>query len=325
MTEESIWPNDNWLDLSVRINQIYSIELLTSEKMHQLLPVFLGSVNRWECDENDHLNVRFYAQKMHQTLAAGLLDLALVTPEALDTTLQSLTAQHMRYLAEARVAAPLTGVIGLLETTDSSFTVLTELRNTQSGKVQASFTQTFATVLAQPPTYRHKLPDHAGSRGLTYRNSPYAHLTLDEAYERGFTTIGRGVIQGDECSLDGRLLPHLYIGRVSDSMANLWAKFADPTEPAVRGQGDEGGAVLEYRMTHYGALKLTARFEVVSGILVLANKTQHFVHQVYDVQTRQCVVAAEAIAIAMDLRARKAIAISQARRKAMQAFLLKAP
>jgi acyl-CoA thioester hydrolase len=196
MTEESIWPNDNWLDLSVRINQIYSIELLTSEKMHQLLPVFLGSVNRWECDENDHLNVRFYAQKMHQTLAAGLLDLALVTPEALDTTLQSLTAQHMRYLAEARVAAPLTGVIGLLETTDSSFTVLTELRNTQSGKVQASFTQTFATVLAQPPTYRHKLPDHAGSRGLTYRNSPYAHLTLDEAYERGFTTIGRGVIQG---------------------------------------------------------------------------------------------------------------------------------
>ena len=29
---------------------------------------YRGSVNRWECDENDHLNVRFCEQKLYQTL-----------------------------------------------------------------------------------------------------------------------------------------------------------------------------------------------------------------------------------------------------------------
>ena len=34
---------------------------------------YRGSVNRWECDENDHLNVRFCEQKLYQTLLSGLL------------------------------------------------------------------------------------------------------------------------------------------------------------------------------------------------------------------------------------------------------------
>jgi len=307
------------------IAHFISLKYKTSTTMSPLAPVYFGSVNRWECDENDHLNVRFYAQKMQQTLTCGLLDLGLATPLTLDTTLQSIAAQHMRYLAEARIATPLTGLIGLLGTTENSFTVLTELHNTETGLVQASFTQTFNTRLERHPASHVPLPDHAGSRGIAYRDSPFAHLSLAEALEQGFITIGRGMIQADECSADGRLLPHLYMGRVSDSMPNLWARFASPEEPGLRGAGDEGGAVLEYRMTYSGSLNLGERFEVVSGVLALADKTQHFVHQLYSVETGRCVVAAEALAIAMDLKARKAMSISPSRRAAMQAFLLTMP
>jgi acyl-CoA thioester hydrolase len=291
--------------------------------MQALTPVFYGSVNRWECDENDHLNVRFYAQKMHQTLVAGLLDLGLVTPTELPATLRQLTAQHMRYLAEARIAAPLTGMFGLLQTTATDFTVLTELHNTQTGQVQAAFTHHFRTPLFQADLATVSLPGHAGSRGLSAEPSAYASLALAEARAHGFSTIGRGVIQPDECSATGELLAHMYMGRVSDSMPNLWAKFAEPETAMTRGDGEEGGAVLEYRMHYDGQLSVGERFEVVSGVRQLGEKTQHFAHQVYSVDSGHCVVAAEAIAIAMDLKARRAMATSPARRAAMARFMLK--
>ncbi|GIS19885.1 MAG: hypothetical protein CM15mP120_18010 [Pseudomonadota bacterium] len=42
-----------------------------------MLLSYRGSVNRWECDENDHLNVRFCEQKLWQTLAGGCSNPAL--------------------------------------------------------------------------------------------------------------------------------------------------------------------------------------------------------------------------------------------------------
>ena len=290
--------------------------------MTEMVAVYFGSVNRWECDENDHLNVRFYCQKMHQTLIAGLRDLNLRSSE--DTNSPRLISQHMRFVAEARIAAPLTGLIGLLEVNPQDFTVLTELRNTQTGQVQAAFSQRIQGTL----THDHPcvaLPDYASSRGLDPVTSPYADLTLTAAREAGFNTIGRGVVQADECDQDGHLLNHLYMGRVSDSMPNLWARFDGPTSTTSRGDGSEGGAVVEYRMTFHHPLRLGERFEVVSGVRALGDKTQHIAHQIYSLDSGHCVVTADAVAVTMDLIARRAISINSARRTAMRQFLLAAP
>ena len=34
---------------------------------------YRGSVNRWECDENDHMNVRYCVEKLYETFVAGLI------------------------------------------------------------------------------------------------------------------------------------------------------------------------------------------------------------------------------------------------------------
>ena len=34
---------------------------------------YRGSVNRWECDENDHMNVRYCVEKLYETSFAGLI------------------------------------------------------------------------------------------------------------------------------------------------------------------------------------------------------------------------------------------------------------
>ena len=64
-----------------------------------LVPCYRGSVNAWECDENDHLNVRFYLAKTNQGLpfaldAIGLPAAALARIDAHPR----IRAQHVRFL-----------------------------------------------------------------------------------------------------------------------------------------------------------------------------------------------------------------------------------
>ena len=58
---------------------------------------YRGSVNRWECDENDHLNVRFCEEKLWQTLVSGLLQLGAITEGDVDELPARIACQHLRF------------------------------------------------------------------------------------------------------------------------------------------------------------------------------------------------------------------------------------
>lgn len=288
--------------------------------MNQLGPVYLGSVNRWECDENDHLNVRFFGQKMQQTLEAGLLENNLIKAQQLPEVRRSIASQHMRFIAEARIAVPISGYLKLLQVAEDNFTVLAELRNTGTNDVMAAFVYVINMSLDSANQSLDALPDYAGSRGIETKALTHSQLNLTQSHEAGFSQIGRGIVQTDECDEQGSLQPYHYIGKSSDSMPNLWARFT-PGE-SERGKGVVGGAVLEYRMDHHGVLKPNDRFEMVSGILSLGEKTQHMVHLIFNVETGQCVVTCQAVAVTMDLVARKSVKIPDDRRAVMQKFLV---
>ncbi|MDG1203794.1 MAG: hypothetical protein P8N51_00335 [Pseudomonadales bacterium] len=288
--------------------------------MNQSGPVYLGSVNRWECDENDHLNVRFFGQKMQQTLEAGLLEYNLVTPQQLPIVRRSISSQHMRFIAEARIAVPISGYLKILSVDTDEFTVLVELRNTGTDTVMAAFVYVIEMSLAATNQALEPMPAYAGSRGIETKALTHSKLNLAQSHVAGFSQIGRGIIRTDECDEAGSLQPYHYIGKSSDSMPNLWARFT-PGENE-RGKGVVGGAVLEYRMDHHGILQPNDRFEMVSGILSLGEKTQHMLHLIYNVETGQCVVTCQAVAVTMDLVARKSMPIPDDRRAVMQNFLI---
>lgn len=288
--------------------------------MNQPRPVYLGSVNRWECDENDHLNVRFFGQKMQQTLEAGLLENNLITPQQLPAVRRSIRSQHMRFIAEARIAVPISGYLKLLNVASNSFTVLAELRNTGTNDVMAAFVYVIEMSLTDTNHSLEPLPAYAGSRGIETKALAHSKLNLVQSHEAGFSQIGRGIIHADECDEAGSLQPFHYIGKSSDSMPNLWARFT-PGENE-RGKGVVGGAVLEYRMDHHGILQPNDRFEMVSGILSLGEKTQHMLHLIFNVETGQCVVTCQAVAVTMDLVARKSVPIPDDRRAVMERFLV---
>lgn len=287
-----------------------------------LLPVYAGSVNRWECDENDHLNVRFFAHKMQQTLQYGLIESGIATQDSVNQLCRSVVSQHMRHQAEARIAVPMTGLFGVVEAEAQHLRVITELRNSATETVLATYVMDLSGDFTASKAASIELavcPDYAQPRGIEAVPFYLAGESADQLIERGCAVIGRGVIQPDECDADGFMQMFMYMGRNSDSMPNLFARF----EGVERGNGVVGGAVLEYRMNRFSHLRQGSRYQLLSGVKSLSEKLQHFVHVLFDVDTGQMVSGSEALAISMDLVARKSIAIPEERRKLMQGLLLK--
>ena len=85
---------------------------------------------------------------------------------------------------------------------------------------------------------------------------------------------------------------------------------------------------IPYATWQYGLVVLTVAgsvFSIQSGVAATGRKTQHFVHLFYDEASRACVATAQGIAVALDLKTRKAIELPEARRRRIEAGLLRLP
>lgn len=129
-----------------------------------------------------------------------------------------------------------------------------------------------------------------------------------------------GLIQTDECTFDGMLKNHHYMGRLSDSMPHLWGMlFKEIAEP----NPNEGGAVLEYRLRHHRPLRAGMPFVIQSGIAEVGAKVQRFVHLLFNADTGQVALSAEAVGVRMDLTARRAMTLDETRLAQMQKLRIK--
>ena len=299
-----------------------------------LVPCYRGSVNAWECDENDHLNVRFYLAKANQGLpfvldAIGLPAAALAKTDAHPR----IRAQHVRFLKEARPATPLTVYAGLAAHQDHQLTLYAEVRHSLDGEVMATLLTEigFASIDGRPRAVSPSrdapcctVPAHGAPRGLKAVGEP---LRPDYAsvFGMGFVEIGRGSIAAWECDPAGEMELFQYVGRISDSVVNLLSHFQTGEELSRRSDGFEGGALVELRIAWHATLRAGSLFSIHSGIAAAGRKTQHFVHLFFDDVTRACVATAQGIAVALDLKTRRAIELPEARRRRIEERLLRLP
>ena len=267
---------------------------------------YRGSVNRWECDENDHLNVRFCEEKLWQTLVGGLLELNAITESEVNDLPARISCQHLRFQQESRIATPISGFVSLLSgDVSKEFNVLAQLRHSVSGEPLCSSLVAINGIGHGEAAVGEDEITHSLPRGID-SDSPYHVLNLTAALEKGFAVSGRGVIQRNECTNSGFLLPYNYMARTSDSMPNLWSHLAGDE----RVTDAQGGAVVEFRRHYHQPFRENHAFVVVSGLLGARGKVQRFGHLLFDARTQQCYASAQAVAVRMDLKARKAIALS---------------
>ena len=280
------------------------------------IEAFRGSVNRWECDENDHLNVRFYNRMTWECLHAAAPEIGL--GEA-----WRVSSLHMRFLAEARLATPVAGYCALVGVAGETVTTLVELRNPMSDVVLANFVCELhvprCELVEQPML---PLPPGTGARGLTAERAAPSAWNTAEAAAMGLANIGRGAIRPEECGADGTLSLYGYMGRMSDSMPHLWGRMQTEEELAARSDGFQGGAVLEYRMDYHDVLRTGDTFQVWSGLRHVGEKIQHFEHLMFHGGSGQCVMSAQAIGVVLDLKTRRSVPIPEARRRRMLGLMI---
>jgi acyl-CoA thioester hydrolase len=300
-----------------------------------LVPVHRGCVNSWECDENEHLNMRHYLAKANEGLPFLLREIGL-GPAALASmdARPRILAQHVRYLQEARAGEPLTIVAGVAEASAERLVSYAEVRHSGSGEVLATLLTRVALAARRDGAPREipgaaamprcEVPPHGAPRGIPASEPP---VVLDRAAlaPAGFVEIGRGTVRPQECDAHGELEVHEVAGRISDGVVNLWVHHRSPEELRRLFDGTEGGALLELRMVHHAPLRIGTPFTIHSGYRAVTRKVVRVVHLVYDEASGACAASCDGVAISMDLRSRRAIELSEARRAGIEAMLLRLP
>jgi acyl-CoA thioester hydrolase len=285
------------------------------------LEVWRGGVNTWECDEMGHLNVRFYVARAMEGLVslAGALGLPGAFRANAETTLR-VEDQHIRFLREARPRTALHMIAGVLEMGDEGARLFQMLIHSATGEPAASFQIVVSHVTrdgrAFPWTRRSRalaralemtVPDAVAPRGLDLAPSR-ACASLELARRLDLVPIAAGAIGPLDCDVFGVMRPEVLVGRISDGIPALGAAFSRD-EPETPSSVRRGGAVLEYRTAHFAWPRAGDAFEVRSGLAGVDARTMRYVHWMLDPRSGRAWGSAQAVAVGLDLDARKIIPV----------------
>ena len=266
---------------------------------------YRGSVNRWECDENDHMNVRYCVEKLYETFFAGLIMTNNYGALENKDSYRGIKRVHIRFQNEARLSAPLSGHFHGLSSSSSAgdFNCLAYLQDGSSGKLFCSMLLQLTDPLdcsEETILSIEEMPE-VRPRGLI-DTFPISNLAMSEAEGAGFVVSGRGLVRSDDCDDAGNMKVPAYMGKASDSVPNLWTHLMGDEQVS----DSEGGAVAEFKKTFHGVFKEGDVFTVMSGLLEARGKIQRFAHLFFRQGDGRLIMSAEAISVRFNLLTRKA-------------------
>lgn len=282
--------------------------------------IYRSSVQTWESDQMGHMNVQFYLDKAQAGLAT-LGHYIGLGPRLLKEKGWVLTSRdhHVRFLREQRPGAPFFIRGGVVEAHADHFVIYEEMVNTVSNDVAATFRAEAVLVegatrkplsfpkeaIAKAEEVKTEIPAHGAFRGLEM-TPPRAAPTLAEAEKSGMIRTYMGEVMPDWCDAHGYMTKRHFMGVVSDSIPNLLAQTRGDDRSA---NTKTGGAALEYRFVYRGKPKEGDLLTLRSGLKTVTDKTYTWCHWLFDTETGEAIATAEAVAIALDLEARKSIPI----------------
>ena len=301
--------------------------------MNNMVPLLRSSVQTWECDDMGHLNVQFYVAKANEGLSVLAHHLGHGPQRARETnTLLLPREHHIRFHREQRPGAGLTLEGGITGRDGDVLKVYEELTNSASGAVAATINADVVLVDAgtrapQPlpgsmdaaiNTRTVELPEHGKARGLEM-GPPVDAPTLAQADDMGMVYTWQGVVKPKQCTSQGFMSQQHFMGLVSDSIPNLLSQTRGDDRSA---DPNIGGAALEYRFVYRSWPREGDILTLRSGLKHVGPKTYTWAHWMFDVETGKAVATAEAVAVTLDLVARKAIGIPDAMRAHLESQLV---
>lgn len=283
--------------------------------MTELIPTFTTSVNTWQCDENDHLNVQFYTDFAHraQSMLMAELGLGPRAQRAAGLSLQPVS-DHVKYLREFRVVDGVDVRSAPVEIGARDMLCYHEIRNSSEDTVAATVLRRVALDRDWPAEFRRKaeaarvaVPAQAAARSVG-KLSPLPALTLADAASRGLIAVSRGLVMPDECDAQGHFQPRHVFGRYSDGAAILWNHLG--MDRAAMQQRGEGSVVVEMLNEYRQPLAAGDLAVVMSGLADHTDRILKFTHFLFEGETGRLAACAEAVGMKLDQKLRKTMMFS---------------
>jgi acyl-CoA thioester hydrolase len=292
----------------------------------QAVEVWRGCANAWECDHIGHLNTRHYMVKVEQALAAfaRLLGLTDVVDTAVSGHHLLVKGQHMRFIKEARAGTALHATGQVLRWGQADADVLFLLHHSISGQLAATFRLTLAyvsrasgqsqpwpaaaTAAAGPLTC--EAPREAQPKSVSLDTGPVM-ASLERARQLSLRTTGYGAVMPDVCDSQGHWRLSGFMGRVADSIPHLRnGEWRDVLARTTEGSGRLGSALVEFQTVHVRWPKVGDLVEVRSGLSGCTERVTYSTHWLLDPASGLPYASVRTVGIALDLDARRAIALT---------------
>ena len=301
--------------------------------------VWRGGANAWECDENGHLNVRFYLAKAAEALVGLTAELGLAgafSPRAGATLVPRET--HIRYHREVRAGGALHIRGGVLALGESDARLLFVLIHSHDGAVAATVRMAVehvtpadakpfpwpARAIDRAAAITATAPAYAAPRGVDLATAPVA-ASWAQADALGLVAIASGAVLPQDCDVFGRMRIEQFLGRASDGVERLAAPIRQRVAEA-RGAAAArlGGVALESRLAHRRWPCVGDRVVIRSGVAGADRNTYRLVHWLLDPDGGQAFGSNEVVAAVFDLDARKVVPLPPPVRAALEESAVKA-
>ena len=278
-----------------------------------------GNANAWECDELNHLNVRFYLAKLDEALGVFCEDIGMhgaYAPGA--TSYLKPRAITVRFLAEARPGTPLEIRAGVLDIGSTSVTLAVVMNNCAQDIPSASYVIELDHVsprsgkvfpwaermLEQLHAMKVQLPDICKTRSVDDHDP--ARFSRQQAEANGMAFVSRGLILNHQTNAHAEMRLEFAFGKISEGVIHFITAFPGLAE-AYRSEGplEVSSAVLEAKLNFHHFPRAGTGYTIHSGVSYADEKVRNLVHWVTDSNTGAPLWSMQAVTCAMDLKARR--------------------
>jgi len=262
-------------------------------------------VNRWECDENDHLNVQFYFSRFEEAdrqfrLISGLSE----------TLVGARRVRHVRYHKELRSGDLITIQSCIAFDGPHMLTVVHEMRDGSTGALAATALDGYEPSANSAKTLRQRFKDfqcsmiaEASPKGI--QTAPAGlRATLPGLLAKGADICYRGTVLPRDIGTDGKADDKYALGCCSDGVAHVWQRT--PMTHAYLGEHGYGRVAVEMKLTWATPLKTGDAVVVASGFTGISSKTFSIRHHIFESRTSRLAATLDVVVLTMDLSARAA-------------------
>lgn len=267
------------------------------------LETIRDTANSWECDENDHINVKAYAARFDIAVRSFLVEAGWQVPHRI--------GRLIRYHAELRGGEPVHGTTGMVALENGQVAFEHRLFATQRAGTPLS-----ATALdVLPDVSRDDLSAFnlpSPSADALPKSGKLAFIDMvDGATLADLATTYRGVIPPTAFgapteSANGAMLrdEHL-VGMISDAATHAWA-LAGANDAWLRERG-WGRAAVQLQLS-YGARPTAGDVVVIkTGLRARSSKTISYRHHVVNAMSEELIAIADITSLMLNLETRRAM------------------